>query len=52
MWNFSVGLNNIIDEENRIICVVVLGKDGVGKIGEECYVYLIRVGKLKIMIFN
>ena len=32
--NLSVGSNNNIEEENKVIRAAVLGKDGVGKTGE------------------
>ena len=32
--NLTVGSNNNIEEENKVIRAAVLGKDGVGKTGE------------------
>lgn len=39
--NLSIGSNNNIEEENKIIRAAVLGKDGVGKTGEGSKVRLL-----------
>lgn len=50
--NLNIGSNNTIDEENRVIRAAVLGKDGVGKTGEDWSVQSIRAGKPKIRVFE